>query len=517
MARVLYISGERVTLYETGRNGAEPLAHFPCRDTGYAELHRLLIDAEPQPVSLLVDLIEEEFREEALPHTLGFDRSRLYARHASKLFRNTPFRHHRCIGRKSDGRRDDLVRFSALTNRDNIEPILEVLGQASVPVKGIYSLPMITTCLLQVLGVGENNILMVTEQPDGGLRQTFIHKQEVHFSRLAPVGDQSPTDYCQILEAEASKTRRYLHTLRLLPQDQPLDVYALCDRERVTAVQAMHATGSDISFHSADLVQIARKAGFRNYPDTRFSDALFCYLLDKRRIGNHYAQAPHLRSWRSYQARLGMRAATWLLAVGAITFSGINIIDGGQMKSEARDVVRVTDQVNAAYQQVRQGLTVNPDKALSMREAVQLAERLTGYPADLDALFNLVGHGFATQTELAMDKFSWFVTGNRNAVNAPAINANARESVSVETPFLVSHVGGHVRDFAGSYQAAEQQIDAMASWLSVQAGVVAADVVRKPLNTRTDAILQGGIAAHGDRGVAEFELRIVLELRHDPV
>jgi hypothetical protein len=305
--------------------------------------------------------------------------------------------------------------------------------------------------------------------------------------------------------------------LRLLPQDQPLEVYALCDPERVAAVQAMHATGSDVSFQGVDLVQIARKAGFQNYPDTRFSDALFCYLLNKHRIGNHYAQAPHLHSWHSYQARLGMRAATWLLAVGAVTFSGANIIDGGRMNSEARDVVRVANQVNAAYEKVRQGLTVEPDKALSMREAIQLADRLTGYPADLDVLFNLVGHGFATQTGLTMDKFSWFVTGNKNAVNAPAINADTAASVSVETPFLVSHVRGHVRNFSGSYRAAEQQIDAMADWLSIQAGVVTADVVRKPLNTRTDATLQGGIAVHGDPEVAEFELRIVLELRRDPV
>ena len=138
---MLYITGHSVTLYRVHRKGAEALGRFACSDAGYSELMQLLSDYNPQPVAILADLIEEQFREETLPHTLGRDLSNLHARHAGKLFRATPFRYHSIVGRQRDGRRDDQVLFSALTNRDNIEPLLTVLGEARVPVKGIYSLP----------------------------------------------------------------------------------------------------------------------------------------------------------------------------------------------------------------------------------------------------------------------------------------------------------------------------------------------------------------------------------------
>ena len=179
-----------------------------------------MANAEPRPLSILVDLIEEEFREETLPHALGRDRSRLHSRHAGKLFRSTAFRHCHCVGRQSGGRRDDHVLFSALTNRDNVEPLLTVLNQAEVPVKGIYSLPMISGRLLKTLAPRSGNTLIVTEQPDGGLRETFMRDGQVHFSRLAPVSDHSSRGLLPAFCGRGDKTRRYLHTLRLLPQEQ---------------------------------------------------------------------------------------------------------------------------------------------------------------------------------------------------------------------------------------------------------------------------------------------------------
>ena len=517
MARVLYITGDSITLYRTRRNGASALARFSCDAAGYTELGRLLADAEPQPLSILVDLIEEEFREETLPHTLGRDRARLHSRQAGKLFRATPFRHHRCVGRQRVGRRDDQVSFSALLNRDNVEPLMAALDQAEVPVNGIYSLPIITGRLVKALAAKSGNILIVTEQPDSGLRQTFIRDGQVRFSRLAPVNDNSPADYCQILTAESHKARRYLQTLRLLPQEQGLEVYALSDSARVEALREIAGDSADVRMHAVNLAHLARLLGFRDYPDIQFSDALFAYLLSKRPVQNHYARAQHLQHWRSYQVRQGLRAATWLLAVSATTLSGMNIVDGRQLEAETRQIAGITEQVNAEYQRVRQGLPVEPVTALSMREAIQLTDQLNAHPVDLNKLFKLMGRGFSASTDLAMDTLTWFVAADPGATSLSGLQQSEIGAAVVAAPYLITKVLGHVRTFNGSYRQAHQQIESLAQWIAGQPGVVRADVLREPLNTRTDASLQGGIAMPGDTEAAEFELRIVLELGHERV
>jgi len=517
MAQILYINGQSMTLYRTDAKGAVVQGRFGCDDASYRALTEHLTRAGSPPVSVLVDLIEEEFREETLPHTLGRDRQNLLTRQAAKLFRATPFRYFRVVGRQREGRRDDRILFSALTNRDNIEPLLAVLSEAAIPVKGVYSLPIITRRLLKALAVKTDSALIVTEQPDGGLRETFVRKGRVYFSRLAPIGDGSATDYCRILAAEAQKTRRYLNSLRLFPPNQPLEVYTLCDGARVEALQDAPIDTDDIHIYPITLSHAAQLLGFSDHADTRFSDALFSYLLPKRVTQNHYAPTAFLRHWHTYLAKTGLAAAAWLVAVGAITLSGMNMVDGQLLERETRQLDQLSLKASDDYQRATQNLPITPDEAVAMREALQMADKLSAYPADIKQLFSLLGTGFGNQPSFAMDKLSWFVTPDPDAQAAADGSQSKGPAQVTEAPFLVSNIRAHVRGFNGSYRQAHEQIARMVRWLSTQPRVRSAKVISEPLNTRADSDLRGGIATKGDRETAKFELRIVLELENAPV
>ncbi|HED18125.1 MAG TPA: hypothetical protein ENI74_01310, partial [Gammaproteobacteria bacterium] len=199
MTRILYLADKSVTLFHAGRRSAGAAGRFTLDETGYQQLRETLAGPDAHPVSLLVDLIEEEFREELLPHAYGRDRAKILERRAGKLFRTTPFRYSRVVGRLKEGRRDSRVLFSALTNSDHVEPLLDLLNDLRIPLAGIYSLPLITHRVIKYLPENNGNILVITEQPDGGLRETFIRDNQVLFSRLAPISDSSPEDYCRII------------------------------------------------------------------------------------------------------------------------------------------------------------------------------------------------------------------------------------------------------------------------------------------------------------------------------
>lgn len=517
MAQILYLTGHSISLYHTWHRGAAKQGRFTCDEAGYRELSEHLQAAGSPPVSVLVDLIEEEFREETLPHTMGRDRRNLLTRQAAKLFRATPFRFFRVVGRQREGRRDDQVLFSALINRDNIEPLLNVLNDTGIPVRGVYSLPIITRRLLKALGAKAGNILVVTEQPDGGLRETFIRGGRVHFSRLAPVHDKSPDDYRRLLAAEAHKTRRYLNSLRLLPPAEPLEVYALCDTARVEALRDNPVDEADINIHPLSLSHTAQLLGFSGHEDSQYSDTLFSYLLTRRITPNHYAPASYLRRWHTHAAKVGLAAATWLLAVGAVVMSGMNIVDGRLVEQETRQLGQLASEVRQNYRQASQKLAVTPLEAVAMREALQLADRLGAYPVNLKTFFTLVGTGFSQQPDFVMDSFSWVTsTGPDAGTSAQSGQTNGLLQIS-DKPFLVSHIRGHVRRFNGSYRQAHAQLDRLVHWLGAQPGVRSATVVSAPLNTRADTDLQGGIATRGDKESAKFELRVVMEIEHEPV
>ena len=516
MSQILYVTGQNITLYTKSRSGVELQNRFTCDEAGYLSLRTTLSAGSANPIAILVDLIEEEFREESLPHTLGRDRSRLHARHAGKLFRATPFRSHRVVGRQKSGRRDDQVLFTALTNRDNIEPLLGVLDEVGIPVSGIHSLPVLTRRLLKPMGAKSDNVLVISSQPDGGLRETFVRNGKVHFSRLAPVTEQSVEDYWRLVSTEAQKTQRYLHTLRLLGHNEPLEVFVLMDKDRAASFDIQQLDTDSMQFSAVDIADLSFQIGYKNYPQTHYSDALFSYLLGRNPIRNHYAGQTHLRSFRTWQMALGLRVATWLVAVGGASLAGMNAVDGVLMQRDKVLIEQATADISDQYRKATNQLPVEPNAALAMRDAIRFADILQAYDVNLEHLFRLTGKAFADQPNLAMEKFDWFLTPDPGAIALSNLGDDNPEILG-PARYLVSSITGHLRQFDGSFKQAHKQVEALSGWLAQQPGVTEAYIVRKPLDTRADSDLQGSITKQGAEDRAEFEIRVVLELKDETV
>ncbi len=517
MQLVLYVNGDRNTLYQVDRHSAQKLGSFLVGQAGMHRLRDILFQQQQRPLSILVDLIEEEFRHDTIPHALGGDRVRMLDRQAGKLFRGTPFRHSQIIGRSREGRRDDKVLFSALTNPDNLLPLLGLLEETETPLAGIFSLPVISTQLLKPLQARGENVLLITEQPDGGLRETFLRKGQVQFSRLAPIQESSPDEYCRLLDAEVHKTQRYLNTLRLLSPGESVDVYPIADAPRCEAVIQKCLETEQLKFNPVDIHDLAGAAGYRDFPKTGYSDALLAFLLGNGHWKNHYAQSPHLKRMRSWQGAHGIRAASWLLAVIGLSWSGMNIIDGWMATRERDQITLNREQISERYIQLTQELPVQPAQARAMREATALADSLERRPLQASELFNVLGAAFTHHPALEMRELSWFASGQLDA-RKPVSLVSMDPSAGLPLPrYNVSLVSGALRNFDGSYQHAQEQVDQLVDWLRQQPGVVAVDIETAPLDTRPDAQIQGELDNGLKHNSADFELRVVMELHDEAV
>ena len=518
MQHTLYLGGNDIALYATDRSSTSVLGRFSHDSRGLESLKKRLACLEQIPVAILADLIEEEFREESLPHTRGRDRRALHARHACKLYRSTPFRQSSVVGRVHEGRRNDQVVFSALTNRDNLEPLLTIISELRIPLSGIHSLPMCTCKLIKPLRARGKNILVVSEQSDGGLRQTLVRNGKVRFSRLAPVSEDSPKEYCRVLNAEISKTQRYLHTLKLLPRDEPLEVFSLTDTERVEAIDSLCTDTETIHYHPANLSRIASLTGYKSYPETRFSDPLFVHLLYRHDCSNHYAQPSHLRAFRTWQLQRASRVAIWLVMVGGLAVSGTNMVDARLMQERSQQVNLATAMVNDRYQQVASQLPPEFKHARSMREAVRIADRLEHRQIRIEDVLSLLGKGFSLQPNLTMDDFKWFGSADTSAQADPdQTDGNGETKPVADIRYVIGDINGQLRTFDGSYKKAHRQIDELVAWLREQPDVRDVSIVKKPLNTRTDSELQGALNNKEHRETARFRIRLVMEIAHESV
>lgn len=509
MRLILYLNTDWLKVYRVSREGLEKLNGFRTNSTGQAEFSAFLQKMPSIPCQLLTDLIEEEFREVNLPHARGRDRRALHERHRARLFRTTAFRSSCYIGRQRSGRRDDRVLFSALTNPDLLRVWIDILERHHMPLQGIISLPILSRRLLKPLGAG-NTCLLVTQQGDHSLRESFIKNGRLHFSRLAPLSDNSTDAFGRTLIAEAEKTHRYLLSLKLLAQDESLELFIINEIERLKIAQRQCPDQDKMHFHFHDIAQLAAQIGCTDYPSGADSEALFVHLQLKSGPANHYAQTEHRQHYFALQWRKALKMATLLTGASGLLWSGLNLADGLLLTHQAERLQPLLSSSETRFLTAKKDLPQNSVDAAHMVSAIDLATRIDHRRGNPRILMQLIGRVLMRAPDLALDNLDWASTSKLELGSDKDSRDNQPAPELQGMRYAIATVSGHIRNFDGNYVRAEQRLRQLATRLAAQPGVTRAELIKQPLNSASNTHLEGVVGSLARENAAPFVLRIVM-------
>ena len=506
-----------MAVYDWHNNRFEPPLTFSSNENGIGQFSLLLKQESTDPVYLLVDLVEEEFREDTMPHVMGGDRRALIQTKLGRLFRDSTYSHAMFQGRESDGRRDDRMLFTALLRPDLLAPWVSTIVRHRVPLAGIYSLPIISESLAKTLAIDSSHALIVTMQSSDGLRQTFLKEQKLKLSRLAIVPPGARQSQASYVLGEIEQIRRYLNSLRLLPHDSPLDVYLLGDASLLEEVQRQSPDSLTTRHHLVDLKEVAEKIGLKGRYESPFGDRLFCHVLAKKPSANHYASANQTRYYTLHQARFGLRVASAALLVGSVLWSGVKLLDG---VTTARDSATLEDQTafyNERYRIARERLPETPADSRDVQQAVELADKLQIYKSTPLDMMMLLSLGISDFPEIQLDSIRWKSSSDPQAdvasvetvgrITSFVRRGRAPEKTSVL--YQLAEIQGHIEPFSGDYRAALEMVRRLAERLKSEPDVEEVKVLAAPLEIGSGQRLSGVVDAK--IGTAPFELRVVLK------
>ena len=88
--RIFFVSSGRLQVFHYHGRLREPI-EFIADAEGLNAFGAYLEQPWKDPVYVLVDFVEEEFREEEVPHVIGPDRQALLRTKLSRLFRDPPY------------------------------------------------------------------------------------------------------------------------------------------------------------------------------------------------------------------------------------------------------------------------------------------------------------------------------------------------------------------------------------------------------------------------------------------
>ena len=331
------------------------------------------------PSYLMVDLIEEDFRQEIVPHLTGSTRQALIQRKFEQFYRNTPFRMASLQKRQEEGRRDDEMLFSAITNPNRITTWLDLLLRNKTPIVGIYTVPQASLPLVK--DIDSNHLLLLTWEKDAGLRQTYFLHKRLRFSRLTPLPPEGV--FADTVSIETARTYQYLQSLSLTPPGEMLSVHIICHTDDRAALDERLAGNKFMTYAYLDLQQLSKQLKLHfQYINTDATPLLMHTLATQAPRGS-YASSQHThfyQLWQTQRVLFGLAAAT---ALTCLVWSTLLLMEGSGLTDEIGELNTKTTNMNREIQRVTQqfptsiqGKNGSTVQASDMKTAVTLVRNL---------------------------------------------------------------------------------------------------------------------------------------------
>jgi len=434
--KLFFLSDNHLSAWQWRSGKLAKAGDFQADSEGLAGFAEYLAKSPNTPIHLLVDVIEEDFRIETIPHILGKDRKTLIQRKLNQLLRGTPYRHASLQGRETEGRRDDKLLLTGLTNEELLKPWVERIAQHKLPLAGIYSLPLLSQVLVKKLGLVAPHQLLITRHK-GGLRQSYFQEGLLKFSRLTLLSAEDMDAMQGAVSREASRTQQYLNSLRLLPRDQALEIVMICGDSYFHQIQPESMNTPTMHYRTLDMAAVAAQLGLKATAAELTSERLFLYLLGRYTPPQHYAPREQLWHNQLRLVRSGILGTTvTTIAIGAY-FATANFELALDDYHRSEKLGRETRELQAQYQAIKNTFPPTPATPEQMKSAVELVERANSKNITPEPLLGLISQALETSPSVKLNQIKWLVSEQPNQGTSP----NQQTDANGGTPGMLLGIG----------------------------------------------------------------------------
>ena len=533
MRHFLYLTNTRLVSMTTQGKRIVARREFAVSGAGAAEFEHHVARHAPAPTHFFVDLADEDFRLDNIPHVGAGDRAAVLARKLQQIFRSTPYRYAQMQGRETEGRRDDRVLYTAVTNPEALRPWLDVLDRHQAPLEGIYSAAVFSSVLLQELDLDFPHTLLVTFTPGEAMRQTYFKGGEIKFSRLTPLDLSEGQGLGAFVAEETMRTWQYLDSLRHFGPEDRLEACVLIHASDRATVQPELRDFAQLQYRALDIEQASMKLGLKPPPLDSTAEEVMVHLFLLRAAENHFASAEQRRHAIVRRARTRILQASGAILAAGVIWGGYHVALSMQ-GADAED--RVEQQLAAVQREHDEIVRSTPSLGVggsTMRDTVAFYNgSIKSFPALSDFVSPISGV-IGRHPGVRLTQLSWMATDDAKAmpqmgsatpsrqvppVKALAKSADAAGAAQPQDPANAPFAGGRYEvalleatvsvgadDFRGAIGLAQKLAEEIGSLPGMSA-----DVVESPLDLRSSLQLQGRLdPAQPSTMETRFVLRVV--------
>lgn len=481
LTRILvYLSatGASVGIWQRGR--LREVNALAVDEEGWQQFDALLATHPKTPVSIVVDTVDEQFRDEVLPRAFGMDRREMAQRRLRQMLVQSPYRAVLRQGPVGPGRQGDHYLFMGLTGHELLRPWLDVIHLHKAPLAGIWLAPALSGKLLRRLRLGSGRLLLVSEQT-GGLRLSYFEAGRLRFSRLAPVDNALYDNPLEGYGEEIERTRQYLLSQRLLVREEKLPVFLIDPLDSLGELHALLPESAGFRCETIARPRLVADLGLPPSLLAESTDALYLNLLP------HAEREANLQPTEMRAAYTRFLLQRWLYTGGGlwlavcVLLSAALLVDTWRQSRAAGDYAQFTHKTR--LEELRMVGSAEEVRHLQQRLALLGAWRhVDSHGRDPSGDFQTVLAAAQAQEGLQIQQLDW---------------RRADESGTREL-----RVSGEVTPFLGDYRAAHARIQSLLDHLARSGWL--AGVEQWPMDASPGGTATGELSSGVERARATF-------------
>jgi hypothetical protein len=525
MKRVLYFTGYRMVAQEWSGHRLVSSVYFEPDDQGLDMFNSYLGSLRDEPVRLLVDLIEEEFRQIRVPLLRGSDRQAILKRSFAKYFRTSEYRFAISQAVEKKTRKEEKLLLIGLTNQYLLEPWLKIIEDTRTPLSGIISLPLLSEDYVKELRSDHRAIIVVSQQVPSNLRQSVFVDGKLVLSRLVPIASFYQGDYAADVLRDIESTQRYLISQRIVERAERVAVHIVTNKRHFEKLTTRCENVSNFDFTIHEINEMLEREKIVVADEQDFSSALYCYLASRKLSLNHYARPSERRYFLHYRTGLGLRsAAIALLAVGfgmAATSAG----KGWLYQQTVDETSLIEQKYKAKFDQLSQNRIDSTTSTTSMQHVVQTVDILRDkYLRDPEEMMAMISNDVSIFPDIRVKKMDWFVSNYSDSKGAKDVNWDRPPNINRSKDknklkpkkgyFEIAQVEGEFLNFDGNYRYALSAVDDLEKTMVESGKYYSVEITRRPLDIESDNQLTGSVGVGRQQRTmnAELAFRVVREV-----
>ncbi|MEO8417394.1 MAG: hypothetical protein ABI475_01535 [Methylophilaceae bacterium] len=492
---------------------------------GHQDFSHFLQQHSHITVYLLADAIEEDFRLETLPHTIGNARRELVERKLSQLYRGTIYRAAHFINREKEKRKDDRFLFMSISNTDFLQDWMQCIEAQQASLVGVYLLPMVSHAMVRRMKLTAPHILL-SERLNTGLRQTYLHNGRIRISRLVPIPLAAQARLDHFYLAETEKTRLYLMSQRFISRETSLSMVLPALDESSAHICQLIQQEQGIKCSQVDLAKFVR--GVHLDPQLLHAnpELLHMHLLAIGHVPDNLAPPKLIRHHRLNFVRQWINAATAMIVLGGMVLTGVYLKDSFDQAALAEQATADARSQEQLYSDVAKNFPATPIPSNDLKMAVELKQTITSNAKSPRHMMQHLSKAIEASPEIQINRLRWAFTNDTNIkdddkTSAAPMSAVPAQPGVVSDPASLHEVGfvnGEIKGFTGDYRAALESVNRLAARLRAESAVEQVVILQEPVNVSSHTSLQGSTAEEraAQLDAALFKFKIILKREVPP-